>query len=314
MRVLVGVDGSSNSFAAVEFVGRLLSAERDELVLLYAAPEMSIADDDRLDSAVIERARNALSKAILDEAMQRLPPHLHSRLTAPAPVGEGLSPGATLLEAIDKHKADVIAVGFRGTSGIVEDFVLGSVSRTVVHSAKVPVLVVKSAQQSDAPAKQSPGPATKHLHVLTAFDDPTFVEPAASLLKRFTWPPESRGWAMTVVRPMFVTDLPDWVKIKRNADVAAMAAAWEVEHQQSLQAARIDLEKFRAQLPAFFAKEELVVAEGRPAEEILAQTRDKSIDLVVMGSRGRGGFKRLLLGSTSEQVLREAPCSVLIVR
>ena len=52
MKVLVGVDGSSNSFAAVEFVGRLLSAERDELVLLFAAPEMSIADDDRLDSAV----------------------------------------------------------------------------------------------------------------------------------------------------------------------------------------------------------------------------------------------------------------------
>ena len=119
---------------------------------------------------------------------------------------------------------------------------------------------------------------------------------------------------MTVVRPMFVTDLPDWVKIKRNPDVAAMAAAWEVEHQQSLQAARIDLEKFRGQLPAFFANEELIVAEGRPAEEILAETREKAIDLVVMGSRRTGGIKRLLLGSTSEQVLREAPCSVLIVR
>ena len=39
MKVLIGVDGSSNSFAAVEFVGRLLSAERDELVLLFATPD-----------------------------------------------------------------------------------------------------------------------------------------------------------------------------------------------------------------------------------------------------------------------------------
>ena len=55
MKVLIGVDGSSNSFAAVEFVGRLLSAERDELVLLYAVPEMSIADDDRLVTNFLSR-------------------------------------------------------------------------------------------------------------------------------------------------------------------------------------------------------------------------------------------------------------------
>ena len=51
MKVLVGVDGSSNSFAAVEFVGRLLAAQRDELVLLFATPAMSF-DDERLDPAI----------------------------------------------------------------------------------------------------------------------------------------------------------------------------------------------------------------------------------------------------------------------
>ncbi len=161
-------------------------------------------------------------------------------------------------------------------------------------------LVPAAGQASDSPAKQSPGPVTKHVHVLTAIDDPTLAERTAALLKQFTWPPDTRGWAMTVVRPMYVTDLPDWVKIERNADVAAMAAAWEVEHQQSMQAARADLEKYRAQLPACFTNEELIVAEGRPAEEILAQAREKAIDLVVMGSRGRGSVKRLLLGSTPQ--------------
>ena len=91
-------------------------------------------------------------------------------------------------------------------------------------------------------------------------------------------------------------------------------SAWEQEHQQNLQAARVELEKFRAALPTCFVEQEIVVAEGRPAEAILAQIRERAIDLAVLGSRGRGSFKRLLLGSTSEQVLREAPCSVLIVR
>ena len=72
MKVLVGVDGSSNSFAAVEFVGRLLSAERDELVLLFAMPAITF-DDDRLDPAIEERARSVLSRTVLDAATERLP-------------------------------------------------------------------------------------------------------------------------------------------------------------------------------------------------------------------------------------------------
>jgi nucleotide-binding universal stress UspA family protein len=191
---------------------------------------------------------------------------------------------------------------------------LGSVSRAIVHSAKVPVLVVKSQAASEQPAKQSPGPVTQHVRVLVAAEDPVFAERSAAVLSQFTWPPETQGWVMTVVRPMYVTDLPDWLKLERNPDVAAMAAAWEVEHQQNLQAARSGLEKFRATLPASFAGAQVVVAEGRPAEEIIAQTREQAIDLVAIGSGGSGGFKRLWLGSTSEQVLREAPCSVLVVR
>jgi nucleotide-binding universal stress UspA family protein len=54
--------------------------------------------------------------------------------------------------------------------------------------------------------------------------------------------------------------------------------------------------------------------EGRPPEQIVAQLRAKGIDLVVVGSRGSGRIERLLVGSTTEQVLASAPCSVLIVR
>jgi nucleotide-binding universal stress UspA family protein len=191
---------------------------------------------------------------------------------------------------------------------------LGSVSRAVVHDAKVPVLIVKNQRESDEPANLSPGPLTEHIHVLVAYDDPQLGERTAGVLKQFSWPPETRGWAMSVVRPMFIHELPDWVKVKRDPDVAAMAAAWEADHQQHVAMARADLERFRTTLPGVFTSEGLIVAEGRPAEEILALVREKSIDLVAMGSRTSGTIKRLLLGSTSEQVLREAPCSVLVVR
>ncbi len=310
MKVLIGVDGSSNSFAAVEFVGRLLSPERDEIVLLFATPAISF-DDERLDPAVEQRARSALSRTVLEAALERLPIEWRARVTQ-REVADSAS--AALLAAIETEKADLIAVGFRGTSGLVEEFVLGSVSRAVAYSASVPALVVKSRPKSEEPAKQSRGSVSQRMHVLLTYDQRDYAERAAELLKRFTWPPETRGTVMTVVQRMFLAGLPDWIKVERDADVAAMAAAWETEHQQQVQAARVELESFRATLPPCFASEEPVVAEGRAAEEILAKIRDKAIDLAVLGSRGSGSLMRLLLGSTSEQVLREAPCSVLIVR
>ena len=56
------------------------------------------------------------------------------------------------------------------------------------------------------------------------------------------------------------------------------------------------------------------IANGHPAEVLTATTAEADTDLVVVGARGLGGVKRWLLGSVSENVLRSARCSVLIVK
>lgn len=58
----------------------------------------------------------------------------------------------------------------------------------------------------------------------------------------------------------------------------------------------------------------LETATGDAATEILATARDKGVDMIVVGSRGRGRLHGLLLGSVSQKVATHAPCSVLIVR
>ena len=57
-----------------------------------------------------------------------------------------------------------------------------------------------------------------------------------------------------------------------------------------------------------------VLVEGDPATEIVRYTHDAGIDLVVMGTHGRTGLERLLMGSVAEKVLRDSPCSVLVVK
>jgi nucleotide-binding universal stress UspA family protein len=57
-----------------------------------------------------------------------------------------------------------------------------------------------------------------------------------------------------------------------------------------------------------------VLLEGDPASEIVRYAKDANIDLIAIGTHGRTGLERLLMGSVAEKVLRDAHCSVLIVK
>jgi nucleotide-binding universal stress UspA family protein len=57
-----------------------------------------------------------------------------------------------------------------------------------------------------------------------------------------------------------------------------------------------------------------VILEGDPAEQIVRYVAESGTDLVVMGTHGRTGLERLLVGSVAERVMREARCSVLVVK
>ena len=75
---------------------------------------------------------------------------------------------------------------------------------------------------------------------------------------------------------------------------------------------REQLENLRPHDPAVTVAHRLF--EGDPAEVILALARDLPADLVVMGTHGRGGLSRTLMGSVAEAVVREATCPVLTAK
>ena len=70
----------------------------------------------------------------------------------------------------------------------------------------------------------------------------------------------------------------------------------------------------RLTIPADIGAAERRLVEGDPAKEIVRAVREAGIDLVVMGTHGRTGLSRLLMGSVAEKTVRRAPCPVLTVR
>jgi nucleotide-binding universal stress UspA family protein len=57
-----------------------------------------------------------------------------------------------------------------------------------------------------------------------------------------------------------------------------------------------------------------VIVQGRPSEEVVRLAAEETVDLIVLGTHGRGVIDKALFGSTTERVVRRAPCPVLICR
>jgi nucleotide-binding universal stress UspA family protein len=75
-----------------------------------------------------------------------------------------------------------------------------------------------------------------------------------------------------------------------------------------------EIGSFGAEMRTKLKDVETQVMRGVPYEEILKFSRDKGIDLIIMGTHGRSGLDRVIFGSTAEKVVRNAECPVLTVR
>lgn len=78
--------------------------------------------------------------------------------------------------------------------------------------------------------------------------------------------------------------------------------------------ARQRMKKLMAELSLSPRSNRCTVRSGVPVDEIQEAARENDVDLIAIGTRGFTGLKRVLVGSTTERVVRQAPCPVLVVR
>jgi nucleotide-binding universal stress UspA family protein len=299
MKTLIATDGSAGSFEAIRQISRILSPGRDEAVLYYSPPPV---ETTHLDIKTVELGQSALAEAIFSESISQFPAAWQS--TVKKLIGSA-DPRADIVESALECGANVIVVGARGL-GAVASAILGSVSRSVVHSATIPVLVAHSNQRSvDATG----------MRVLVACESAETGRRLTDFLGQFSWPQQSSCRVLNVAPSVLGGTIPSWLAApRRSAEVQELIRCWVEEEKSQLADARKAMEAVCRSLSAAFGDSSASVVQGHTAWAILDAAQTQPCDLIVIGAKSSTPLGRLFVGSTCETVLNRASCSVLVIR
>lgn len=146
------------------------------------------------------------------------------------------------------------------------------------------------------------------MKILLAIDGSESADVAIEFLRKWPMPRDSELILMTVINKDALGDEKTYKFNDRQRQMLL-----ETEHMLHQDAEEV-LAVAETRLASAGMTAEKVIAAGHPAFEIIQTADNLSADIVMMGTHGFGGVKRFLLGSTSDEVMHYAPCSVLIVR
>lgn len=285
MRIVAGVDWSDESFAAVEQIGLLYRP--DDVVLVHSV-DLGMLQSPMVAGAVNLQGYDEFRQAMIDaghQAVERCRALLPAETPSIRTMCEVQHPTAFILDSAVAVKADLIVMGTHDHSRVAELFA-GSVSHRVLLHATMPTLLVK-------------GKARPIARILVAVED---REDATRLHTWLTSHPFKNPVAVTIlsvvpslhlVDPHLVVGLEGWSEqSKRHAEQVVNDTA------QALAS------------PHFTVSPDVRL--GDPVATVCDV--GTSHDLIVVGSHGRRGFERFLLGGVSHAIVHRANTSVLVVR
>ncbi|HET6707848.1 universal stress protein [Amycolatopsis sp.] len=290
-RITVGVDGSAGSTAAVAWAAKLASRRGFQLKIVHGLQVAGLyygGGMTGIGAATLFEAVQADGERAIADA-RALATSIDKNLVVTTELPN--DPPVPMLIDESRH-ARLLVVGRTGTGGFA-DMLLGGTAASVAGHAHCPVAVVRGRQESAAVPETGPvvvgvdGSPNSEQAIAVAFEE-------ASL----------RGVPLVAVHAWNDVTYED-----------AFGSARILTQPESLEE---DEERLLGQRLAGWQEKYLDVAvrrklvRDRPRHALLEES--KTAQLVVVGSRGRGGFTGMLLGSTSQALVQHASCPVLVVR
>lgn len=278
--VLVAVDGSKNSFKAAEFAGYFARSSVTDRVILLCVSQVGAGSS--APRRVVE---------ILDEAAGYVTSQGAREMQLTKKVREAPhSVVSAIVDEASESRSDLIVLGTRGLGGF-KRLILGSVSTGVVTHARCSACVVRDSDVRIA-------------RILVAVDGSKPSGKAvlhAARLARELHAELVAACVVCVPYSTLVGDIP--IPIDRVSEEMTQNAERSLSEATAL-----------AGREGVAAKREIVKDRRSEVDGLTKYAGSHDVDLIVVGTRGIGGFEKILLGSVAEGVLRYARCSVLVVR
>ena len=282
--VVVGIDGSSQAWPALDIAADEATrlGKPLEIVHAYAFPAIYAAPVLIADASV-ENDLVTQAQSLLRDAAKRVADRFPDLPVTTEVVAD--HPAQALIAA--SKGASVLVLGSRGLGGF-KGLIVGSVTMQVSARAHAPVLVVP------ADSAKILGP------VIVGIDGSDAAETALG-----------RAYAHAQSRQSTLVVVHAWNASQSDFPWDPVGAGSEHEHVQQVKERAVSeaLAGWQDTYPD--VKVERRVVRDHPANALLNEANLES--LIVVGSRGRGGFRGLLLGSISQPVLHHASCAVEIV-
>ncbi len=295
MRILLATDGSESAVMARDLVGSMAWPEGSSIrvisvverpVGIIPTPWLAPGPGNlgELYAAVVDELTRALEAT---EALLRRP-----GITVQGVQREGRA-ASVIVDEAREFVADVVVLGSRG-HGTIASMLMGSTSAEVVDHAPCPVLIARTPAIGGVlladDGSESSERAREVLEAWAPFADAEVTVLSVAEVSG----PWIIGVAPTMYDEVLAAHAADRAEANRNASAIASAGA-----EALTRAGR---------------RAEAISDEGDAAHRILETAQDRASGLIVLGSRGRTGIVRAMLGSVARNVLHHAKASVLIVR
>jgi nucleotide-binding universal stress UspA family protein len=277
-KILVPIDVNTDSKEQISATIKLANAYKSEILLMYVAPDYELKDE--IKEIVLKSVTESLNEIKEDLESNKV------KVLKPIIVFGNIVDA--IVQKANMEKVNLLLIGSNEKKKRIK-YKLGVIAEQIIRMSDVPVWLVNSDKK------------TSFSHILCPVD---FSEPSKRALNN----------AILLARKyksiLFILNVHEpivYVSQRINVDL-------EEENLTRLKKTKDEMKTFIQEFDLDGVDHKIEIISGNVDDNILNSIKSQQIDLLIMGTNGRTGLSRFFMGSVTEKVIREMPCSFITIK